>query len=85
MTPSDSVREFVQTRFRNALRGRGVEPQDPLISTGVIDSFGVLEVIAFLEETFHVTIDPSQHELSEFETVQSMLALVRSSGGDLPE
>ncbi len=83
MSPSDAVREFVQTRFRNALRGRSVDLHDPLISSGVIDSFGILEVIAFLEDTFHVTIDPSQHELSEFETVQSMLELVGSMGATL--
>jgi acyl carrier protein len=36
----------------------------------------VLELIAFLEETFGVDIDPRRHELTEFDTVGKIATLV---------
>ena len=40
------------------------------------DSFGVLELIAFLEDTFHISIDTARHELMEFDSVNQIVALV---------
>jgi len=74
-----TITEFVVKRFRSAIPGGRIAPDDPLISSGVIDSFGVLEVIAFLEDAFGVTIDPTRHELSEFETVNRMAELVQNA------
>ena len=76
MTPRDTITEFLIARFRTTIRRGELRFDDPLISSGAIDSFGVLEVIAFLEDTFGVTIDPTRHELTEFETVNSIAALV---------
>jgi acyl carrier protein len=69
------VREFIESRFRAAIRGRDVADAS-LFSTGIIDSFGVLELIAFLEDTFHVDIDPARYELTEFDTIAKIAALV---------
>jgi len=71
MTPTEQIAEYLSRRFRSTL-------DRPLISGGVIDSFGVLEVIAFLEDTFAITIDPNRHELTEFETVDSIAMLVEN-------
>jgi acyl carrier protein len=76
MSPEETVTSFVSRRFRAALRGGELRADDPLISSGIIDSFGLLELIAFLEDTFSVTIDPGQHPTTEFETVNDIVALV---------
>ena len=67
---------FLEDRFRAALAGRRVDPDTPLFSTGIVDSFGVLELIAFLEETFGVDIDPGRHDLADFDTVAKAATLV---------
>ncbi len=67
---------FLESRFRAALAGRPVDRDTPLFSTRIVDSFGVLELIAFLEETFGVDIDPGRHDLLEFDTVARIAALV---------
>jgi acyl carrier protein len=79
MTPQETITAFLARRFRASIRGGRLDPDDPLISSGVVDSFGVLEVIAFLEDTFGVTIDPSRHELTEFETVNRIADLVQNA------
>jgi acyl carrier protein len=70
--PLDPIVQFIQSRFTGALAGRPPGVDESLFSSGVIDSFGVLELIAFLEDTFQVTIDTDRHELSEFDTVNKI-------------
>ena len=73
------VANFIRSRFRSSLRGGALKNDDALFSTGVVDSFGVLELIAFLEDTFQVTIDTSWHDLSEFDSVDKIVALVHGA------
>jgi acyl carrier protein len=75
----DIVASFIRSRFRSSLRGGALKNDDPLFSSGVVDSFGVLELIAFLEDTFRITIDTSRHELSEFDSVDKIVELVRGA------
>ena len=76
MSAQQTIAAFLIGRFRAAIRRGEIGFGEPLISSGIIDSFGVLEVIAFLEDTFGVVIDPTRHELTEFETVNGITALV---------
>ncbi len=48
----------------------------PLFSSGLIDSFGVLEIIAFLEDTFTIEIDTAEHEIREFDSIAQILDLI---------
>jgi len=75
----DIVAGFIRSRFRSSLRGGQLTNDQALFSTGVIDSFGVLELIAFLEDTFRITIDTSRHELSEFDSVNTIVDLIRGA------
>jgi acyl carrier protein len=75
----DVVASFIRSRFRSSLRGGALQNDDPLFSSGVIDSFGVLELIAFLEDTFRITIDTSRHDLGEFDSVDRIVDLVRGA------
>jgi len=72
----DPVVHFIHSRFASALGGRPPGLDEPLFSSGVIDSFGVLELIAFLEDTYQVTIDTAKHELGEFDSVNKIGTLV---------
>ena len=70
MDPRETIANYLRARFRSTIRGGALAFDDPLISSGV------LEVMAFLEDTFKISIDPNRHELTEFETVDSIAALV---------
>lgn len=76
MTAHETVAAFVQSRFRPRAGSGALTADMPLFSTGVIDSFGVLELIAFLEDTFRVTIDPARHDLMEFDTINRIVSVV---------
>ena len=76
MSPRETIANYLCARFRSTIRGGALAFDAPLISSGIIDSFGVLEVMAFLEDTFKISIDPNRHELIEFETVDRIAELV---------
>jgi acyl carrier protein len=76
VTAQERVAAFLCTRFRRSIPGGVLRLDEPLISSGIVDSFGVLEVIAFLEDTFHVTIDPARQDLLDFETVNGIVEVV---------
>jgi acyl carrier protein len=76
----DAILRFVRDHFKASIGVRTIGPATPLFTTGIIDSFGVLELIAFLEDTFGVEIDPARHELVEFDTAEKIAALVAATG-----
>jgi acyl carrier protein len=80
MQKSEVVRGFLESRFRARLAGRPFGNDEALFSSGVIDSFGVLELIAFLEDQFAITIDTARHDLREFDTVTKICRLVEDAG-----
>jgi len=69
------IRDFLQRRFRSPQLAT-LQPDTKLFSTGIVDSFGVLELIAFLEDTFHIVIDTATHDLLEFDTLEQIEQLV---------
>jgi acyl carrier protein len=79
VTRQETIAAYLSNRFRSTLRGAQPGFDDPLISAGIVDSFGVLEVMAFLEDTFGIVIDPARHELTDFETVNGIADLVEKA------
>ena len=72
----EQILEFLRGSFRASLGARPLTADTPLFSSSIVDSFGVLELITYLEQAFGVDIDPARHELSEFDTVHKIVALV---------
>ena len=61
ITP-ESVRQFLLVKYLERIRSLGLAsaelPDDfDLLLSGVIDSFGILEMINTLEEEFHIELD----------------------------
>jgi acyl carrier protein len=81
MATADKIREFVETKFRPRRGAQAFDDDTPLFSSGIVDSFGVLELIAFLEDTFAIEIDTNEHELRDFDTVRTIAGLVASVSG----
>ena len=82
----DDILTFVRTNFKASVGRREIDLHTPLFSSGLVDSFGVLEVIAFLEDRFGIEIDPARHNLLEFDTATSIVGVVdrlraRAHGG----
>ena len=61
ITP-ERVRQFLLTRYAETIKGSGIDPVDvpdsfDFLLSGVIDSFGILEMISSIEDEFHIRLD----------------------------
>jgi len=80
-------KEPVMDYLRNRLLPSGAPmpgDNDPLFSNGLIDSFGVLELIAFLEEEYGINIDTAKHHIFDFDTLCKVAKVVEEEIGRKP-
>ncbi len=52
-----------------------VQPDTDLLTTGLVDSLGAMEVVHWLEEAANIDIDPVDITIDNFQTVEKMVAL----------
>jgi acyl carrier protein len=52
--------------------------EEKLISTGLIDSFSLVDLGMFVEETFGVRIDDTELNAETFDTLAQLTALIES-------
>jgi acyl carrier protein len=57
---------------------RIIHPDDPLLSSGLIDSFHLVDLALFVEDNFGVHIDDSELSASTFDTLNQLTTLIQS-------
>jgi len=70
----DKLLDFISANFR--IQRDTIDPEASLVDQGVIDSFGFVEIVAFLEETFDIAIADEQINGENFGSVKGILGLV---------
>lgn len=55
-----------------------IQPDEPLISGGMIDSFSLVDLALFIEETYNVRIDDTELNADTFDTLTQLTALIES-------
>ena len=58
------------------LPDREIKPDEPLISSGVIDSFSLVDVALFVEDNFEVQIDDTELNAETFDTLNELADLI---------
>lgn len=61
------------------LEGINVQNNTELITSGYVDSFDIINVISVLEEAFGINISLDDVDLEQFNTVESICALIEKS------
>ena len=74
------IRDFVLNQFPLA-RKRALGDGDPLLSHGIIDSLGILEVVAFVEREFGITVADEELVPESFESIASIAGFVDAKRG----
>ena len=57
---------------------RLIQPDDKLISTGLIDSFSLVDLGIFVEDTFGVRIEDTELNANTFDSLAQLAALIHS-------
>ena len=58
--------------------GRKLESQEPLISSGLVDSFSLVDLSLFVEDTWGVIIDDTELNAEIFDTLGQLAALIEA-------
>jgi acyl carrier protein len=70
------IRSYIVKNFLFGVDDDNLKAEDSLLEKGVIDSTGVLEVVAFLDEQFGVTVQDDELVPANFESIQKLAAFV---------
>ncbi|HKG53521.1 MAG TPA: acyl carrier protein [Anaerolineales bacterium] len=58
--------------------GRKLEVDQPLISSGLVDSFSLMDLALFVEDTFGVRIDDTELNANTFDNLTQLTSLIES-------
>ena len=71
----DQISTFISTEIlRDSTRS--IALTEPLISSGLVDSFSLVDLALFIEETFDVRIDDTELTVDVFDTIEELAALI---------
>jgi len=73
-----TIRDFLLDRLAPASGRSDIADEDDLIDSGVVDSLGIFQLVAFLEETFGVAIADDAITPENFGSVSAIERLVAS-------
>jgi acyl carrier protein len=57
---------------------RVIQSDEPLLTTGLIDSFHLVDLALFVEDNFDVHIDDSELNASTFDSMDELIAFIQS-------
>ena len=69
-----SIRMFIQEEF--GVKENNLKSEESLFDSGILDSLGMITLIAFIENKFKVVINPSEVTLDNFNTINKIAALI---------
>lgn len=77
----EKVREYIVRNLMLKRSGAELDADLPLLEVGIMTSFGIVELVAYIEKTFGVTIEDHDIVPENFQTVRSITRLVDAKRG----
>lgn len=68
---------FKNPEFNARISG-DIEPDDSLVESGIVDSFGLITLISFLEEAYHVRVLAEDLVQENFETLNTICRFIEN-------
>ena len=79
MNPIQSeVRNFVAENFLFGEDPESLQNDDSFLETGIIDSTGVLELVAFIEDQYHVEVDDDELVPENLDSINRLIDFIDS-------
>ncbi len=73
----DALEQYIASKILKQ-PGRRIEPDAPLLSSGLIDSFSLVDLALFVEDTFGVRIEDTELNAQTFDNLNQLAALIQS-------
>lgn len=78
------VRQFILDRFLEGEDPNALTAETPLISGGIVDSLGTLDLVSFLEERLGVQFEAHEVDKHSLDTLASIEAFVKKKRSPNP-
>ncbi len=81
---NNSIMESLETYISSKILkqpGNKIAPEEALISSGLVDSFSLVDLALFVEGTFNVRIDDTELNAQTFDNLNQLVALIESRRG----
>ncbi|MGD0681479.1 MAG: acyl carrier protein [Terracidiphilus sp.] len=77
------IREFVASHYLPDTSAETISDTMPLITSGIIDSIGMLGLVDFIESRYAIEFMPREIDVHALDTVERITSLIRAklSGG----
>ena len=76
----EKIRKFISENFLFGKEPEGLTDDDSFLEKGIIDSTGVLELVAFIEETFGVKVADDELIPENLDSVNNLVNFVEKKG-----
>ena len=73
---AESISKYIASQILGQ-PGREIALDEPLISSGLIDSFSLVDLALFVEDTFGVHIDDTELNANTFDNLMQLEELIR--------
>lgn len=74
----ENIRKYIVGEYLDDAEAKSLTEDSPLISSGLIDSISVLQVVDFLEDQFSFEFEPHEVDQSNLNTINLMIEFVQS-------
>jgi acyl carrier protein len=74
----DTLKTFIDEEILTNVDDGGIGVEDELLMSGLVDSIGVMRLVAFVEETFDVEVPPEDVTLESFQSIATIADYVSS-------
>ena len=68
----ERLRRFINEELLSG--GTAIAPDDPMLADGVLDSVGVMRLVAFIDEQFDYQVPPQHLTIEHFRTTRALAA-----------
>jgi acyl carrier protein len=72
-----AVKQFILDHFLAGEDPARLTPTTPLITGGIVDSLGLLDLVMFLEKQFHVEFEAHEVDPAHFDTLAAIDAILQ--------
>jgi len=72
-----TLSSFIATQILKQPK-RVIQPDEPLLSNGLVDSFNLVDLSLFIEKSFNVFIDNTELNRETFDTLTQLTDLIQS-------
>jgi acyl carrier protein len=77
----EEIRQFILSEFLPGEKASNLTDDTPLRTSGILDSVATLRLVTYVEEHFGIQLEAHETSVENFDTIDSVVALIQSKGG----